>query len=225
MLFLFRENAADLFRHVRRQTQEQLLDQKIRTEDSAAPPGRRKKRPPKRLPHIARPSLPKDKTLDVEDFPEQLEEFAKDIKTFLKSLNEFPEFTDEAVNNSMNAFEADLKYWASCLKTYDGGFHILFASIRTNSNEGQFRYPAVQRYVHDLCGEMSDHLDTITSSLSMFLEIGESHPPPYLVWKLICYRYPNHSIRAEARRGQPPQPQYCSDLFLCRYGDNPPVQL
>ena len=45
----------------------------------------------------------------MEDFPEQLEEFAKDIKTFLKSLNEFPEFTDEAVNNSMNAFEADLK--------------------------------------------------------------------------------------------------------------------
>ena len=173
MLFLFRENAADLFRHVRRQTQEQLLDQKIRTEDSAAPPGRRKKRPPKRLPHIARPSLPKDKTLDVEDFPEQLEEFARDIKTFLKSVNEFPEFTDEAVNNSMNAFEADLKYWASCLKTYDGGLHILFISIGTKGNAGQFKYPAVQRYVHDLCGEMSDHLDTITSSLAMFLEIGE----------------------------------------------------
>ena len=120
ILFLFRENAADLFRHVRRQTQEQFHDQKARTEDSSAAPGERKKRQPKRLPHVERPSLPKDKTLDVEDFPEQLEEFAKDIKTFLKSLNEFPEFTDEAVNTSMHAFEADLKYWASCLKTYDG---------------------------------------------------------------------------------------------------------
>ena len=35
--------------------------------------------------------------------------FANDIKSFLKSLNEFPEFTDEVVNSSMNAFEADLK--------------------------------------------------------------------------------------------------------------------
>lgn len=52
--------------------------------------------------------------MDVEDFPEQLEEFAKDIKTFLKSLNEFPEFTDEAVNNSMNYFEADLKVSLPC---------------------------------------------------------------------------------------------------------------
>ncbi|KAL5499109.1 hypothetical protein ACEPAH_1627 [Sanghuangporus vaninii] len=154
ILFLFRENAANLFRRVPRQTADQLLDQRHRTEDSSTSTGHRK--PLKRLPHVARPSLPKDRVLDVEDFPEQLEEFARDIKTFLKSLNEFPEFTDEAVNNSMNAFEADLKYWASCLKTY----------------EGQFRYPAVQRYVHDLCGEMGDHLDTITSSLQMFLEIG-----------------------------------------------------
>ncbi|KAL5523027.1 hypothetical protein ACEPAF_1294 [Sanghuangporus sanghuang] len=154
ILFLFRENAANLFRRVPRQTADQLLDQRHRTEESSMSTGHRK--PLKRLPHVARPSLPKDRVLDVEDFPEQLEEFARDIKTFLKSLNEFPEFTDEAVNNSMNAFEADLKYWASCLKTY----------------EGQFRYPAVQRYVHDLCGEMGDHLDTITSSLQMFLEIG-----------------------------------------------------
>lgn len=120
VLFLFQENAADLFRRVRRPTQDQLQEQKNRTEESSAAPGERNRRLLKRLPHVARPSLPKDKTLDVEDFPEQLEEFAKDIKTFLKSLNEFPEFTDEAVNNSMNAFEADLKYWASCLKTYDG---------------------------------------------------------------------------------------------------------
>ena len=108
----------------------------------------------------------------MEDFPEQLEEFAKDIKTFLKSLNEFPEFTDEAVNSSMNAFEADLKYWASCLKTYEGSCLSCHLAPDTESFSGQFKYPAVQRYVHDLCGEMGDHLDTITSSLSMFLEIG-----------------------------------------------------
>jgi len=36
----------------------------------------------------------------------------------------------------------------------------------------QFRYPAVQRYIHDITGEMGDHLDSITSTLSMFIEIG-----------------------------------------------------
>lgn len=37
---------------------------------------------------------------------------------------------------------------------------------------GQFRYPAVQRYLHDLMSEMGEHLDSITSSLSVFIEIG-----------------------------------------------------
>lgn len=36
----------------------------------------------------------------------------------------------------------------------------------------QFKYPAVQRYLHDLTGEMGEHLDSITSSLSIFIEIG-----------------------------------------------------
>jgi WD repeat-containing protein 26 len=73
--------------------------------------------------------------------------------TFLDCLNEFPEFTDEAVNASIRAFDGDLRvrllaifllssqeshcdvcfcrgqYWASCLEAY----------------EGQLRYPAVER--------------------------------------------------------------------------------
>jgi hypothetical protein len=76
--------------------------------------------------------------------------------TFLNCLNEFPEFTDEAVNQSMRGFEADLKYWASCLAEY----------------KTQFRSPAVQRYVHDLTTEIGDHIDNITGTLSMFIEIG-----------------------------------------------------
>lgn len=159
VLFLFRENAADLFpTRVHKQSVDQLVDQKHRTEESSGATGKRKRNfHNRKLPHIARPTIPTgSKELTVEDFPEQLEAFANDIKSFLKSLNEFPEFTDEVVNNSMDAFEADLKYWASCLKTYSG----------------QFKFPAVQRYVHDLCGEMGDHLETISSSLAMFLEIG-----------------------------------------------------
>lgn len=38
-----------------------------------------------------------------------MEYFAKDIGTFLNCLNEFPEFTDEAVNTSILSFERDLQ--------------------------------------------------------------------------------------------------------------------
>lgn len=78
--------------------------------------------------------------LDPEEFPTQIGKLAHDVITFLHCLNEFPEFTDEAVNASIVAFEGDLKvcrfqgvyltfskktdvvwkYWASCLKAYEG---------------------------------------------------------------------------------------------------------
>lgn len=38
---------------------------------------------------------------------------------------------------------------------------------------GQFKYPAVQSYVHDLAGEMGVHLDSMTSSLAMFVDVGK----------------------------------------------------
>ncbi len=48
------------------------------------------------------------------------------------------------------------QYWASCLREYNG----------------QFRYPAVQRYIHDLTSEMGEHIDAISATLSMFIEVG-----------------------------------------------------
>lgn len=50
-----------------------------------------------------------------------------------------------------------MQYWSSCLNAY----------------EGQFKYPAVQRYLHDLTAEMGDHLDSITTSLAYFTEVGK----------------------------------------------------
>ena len=41
------------------------------------------------------------------------------------------------------------------------------------SSPDQFRSPAVQRYVHDLTTEIGDHIDNITGTLSMFIEIGK----------------------------------------------------
>ncbi|EKM57477.1 uncharacterized protein PHACADRAFT_206381 [Phanerochaete carnosa HHB-10118-sp] len=143
ILFLFRENAADLFpRKVQRQPHENVMNPNIRPRRKA------------KSVHTTSPTILDD--IDAEDFPDQLQGLAEDVITFLDCLNEFPEFTDEGVNSSIISLEGDLKYWASCLRAY----------------EGQFKYPAVQRYLHDLTSEMGEHLDSITSSLYIFIEIG-----------------------------------------------------
>ncbi|KAF8835950.1 WD40 repeat-like protein [Paxillus ammoniavirescens] len=149
ILFLFRENAANLYpRKIPRQPREALLNPNLM--DRRRRTNWRGQHPPP----IAKHHLGADLEPDV--LPSQFESFARDVVTFLNCLNEFPEFTDEAVNQSMRGFEADLKYWASCLAEY----------------KTQFRSPAVQRYVHDLTTEIGDHIDNITGTLSMFIEIG-----------------------------------------------------
>ncbi|KAG2030418.1 quinon protein alcohol dehydrogenase-like superfamily [Suillus americanus] len=148
ILFLFRDNAADLFpRKISRQQREFLVNPNLMDKKRKA---RRRKSMPGRVPANTEDSL------DLENLPEQFENFATALMTFLKCLNEFPEFTDEAVNTSIKSFEGDLKYWACCLQDY----------------RGQFKYPAVQRYVHDLTAEMGEHIDSITGTLSMFIEVG-----------------------------------------------------
>lgn len=56
----------------------------------------------------------------------------------------------------MIAFQRDLKYWASCLGEF----------------EGQFRFPGVVRYVHDLSIEIGEHIQVITSALVQFVQVG-----------------------------------------------------
>jgi len=38
---------------------------------------------------------------------------------------------------------------------------------------GQFKYPAVQRYLHDLSSDLGEHIENITSALSLFIEVGK----------------------------------------------------
>lgn len=148
--FLFRENAASLFpRKVSRHTRESLLNPNLMDRKRRRSTWRIHRPPP-----VTKLILEED--LQPETLPSQFESFANDVVTFLNCLSEFPEFNDEAVDQSMKAFEGDLKYWASCLNEY----------------KTQFRSPAVQRYVHDLTTEIGDHVDNITVTLSMFIEIG-----------------------------------------------------
>ncbi|KAJ7634736.1 hypothetical protein FB45DRAFT_989512 [Roridomyces roridus] len=151
ILFLYRENAADLFpRKISHATKESIETAKIKSRRR----GKSARARANTAPNVARPII--DENLDLENFPEQFEALAKGIVTFGRCLNEFPEFSDEAINASITSFEGDLRYWASCLQVYTG----------------QFRYPAVQRYIHDLTAEMGEHIDSITSTLVMFVEVG-----------------------------------------------------
>jgi hypothetical protein len=99
LLFLFRENAATLFpRKISRQPRETLVN-----------PNLMDRRRTWRGHQPSLKSMVTDGDLDPESFPGQFAGFAQDVVTFLNCLNEFPEFTDEAVNTSMRAFEVDLK--------------------------------------------------------------------------------------------------------------------
>ena len=103
LLFLYQENAADLFpRKVLHIVREPVADDPI---------GRRRRHfrrvKGKAQLHVPRPTVAEN--VDPESFPDQLEFLAKEVTTFLRCLNEFPEFTDEAVNASILSFEGDLK--------------------------------------------------------------------------------------------------------------------
>lgn len=59
-----------------------------------------------RLHRCAKPSRPPqhfsgpliNENVDLEDFPDQFKTLTKGVTAFMKCLNEFPEFTDKAVN-------------------------------------------------------------------------------------------------------------------------------
>lgn len=133
LLFLCRENAADLFprkiSHLARESA--TIDQGVESRESKNL--WRKSR--KVRAHVPRPIIAEG--LDLEGLPDVLQDLAEDVKTFLNRLDEFPEFTDDAVNGLLLSFERDLKvrnwpvdgrrylfhsiygkYWASCLREY-----------------------------------------------------------------------------------------------------------
>ncbi|KAK2461255.1 hypothetical protein APHAL10511_006782 [Amanita phalloides] len=151
LLYLYHDNATRLFPRMILRTEYGTVPD-ARFHDARRKKWKRFKY--KTPPHVARPMI--SEKLDIEQFPHYFDALASDVKTFLNSLNEFPEFTDEAVNLSILSFESDLKYWSSCLREY----------------KGQFRYPAVQRYLHELSSEMGEHINNITSALSIFIEVG-----------------------------------------------------
>lgn len=154
VLHIFRENAADHFPKFVKGKASESLDLAGGGSLDNLHVDKRRQRMLKRGAILRRPTMLPN--AEAEDLPHELEMLANDVKSFLNFLEEFPEFVDEAVNASITAFQYDLKYRASCLKEYPG----------------QFNFPAVRQYVHDLSGEMGHHLETITQALHDFVEVG-----------------------------------------------------
>ena len=96
ILFLFRENAANLY------------PRKIARQPRKALPNPNSMHQQRRAGHQVVKLILED-NLEPDTLPAQFESFSEDVAIFLNCLNESPEFTDEAVNESMRCFEADLK--------------------------------------------------------------------------------------------------------------------
>lgn len=148
---LFHENAADIF-------PTQIKSKAIDIEPLKPKTKRNKNNP--RARSNSRALLLRRSTVTVapelDTLPAELFALSRDVKAFLTHLEEFPEFVDEALNESITAFEMDLQYRADCLSEY----------------QDQFRWKAVQKYVHGVSMEMTLHLDIITRALQEFVANG-----------------------------------------------------
>jgi WD repeat-containing protein 26 len=164
VLFLFRENAANTFK------------EKVSSDrpEPIKPFSSRKKSKKRRLRathHTLRPRAPLES--DLEKFPEQFELLAKDLLSFLHFLHDIPEFTDEGLNSVVLALEADLKYWASCLKEFEGTTSSFCNPTFGSLSLGQFKFHAVGRYINNLTKEMDGHLEEIRDALRIFVKVGK----------------------------------------------------
>jgi len=70
-----------------------------------------------------------------------------------------------------------LQYWASSLKVYKGHYNLHlnchYYSHNLLCGKGQLKHElAIQRYLHDLMGEVSQHMLSIASALRLFVEVG-----------------------------------------------------
>ncbi|KAJ1311844.1 hypothetical protein OPQ81_010305 [Rhizoctonia solani] len=142
--YFFRENAAELF------------DAIPHAPNIGTRPYSARKRGKVRRHMAVGPENSKPWSTEIEDLPDEMEKLAKDLDVFLKRLNDVPEFTDEAVNASIMAFEGDLRYRASCLREF----------------EGQLKFVAVARYINDLTEDLAVHMESMMDSLNTFIDVG-----------------------------------------------------
>ena len=78
----------------------------------------------------------------------------------------------------------------------------------------------MQRYVHDLTTEIGDHIDNITGTLSMFIEIGECGGVMEKQCTDMLYRCPNNQVPSATCCVKSTKFIDCSDILLCGHRNN-----
>ena len=114
--FLLRNNAADLFpgRVEKQSTVARVFDAMHNPSHVARnKTSKRLRNVRQRAPPAVRKNPRLEPELRLEDIPGEIEGLAEDVAALLRNLNEFPEFTDEALDTSISAFEVDLRVRAS----------------------------------------------------------------------------------------------------------------
>ncbi|RPD69483.1 WD40 repeat-like protein [Lentinus tigrinus ALCF2SS1-7] len=147
ILRLFRENAAQLYPSITLRDAPEI--------EKRPTTSKRDKSWYRRAPWL-NDILPAVDTLGPEDFPDQLVYLARDFNTLLEYTNDFPESVDDRLNAAISLLDDDLKYWASCLRTY----------------KGQFRTPFVRRYLHSISSQLGEQFCQVASTLAFFTKTG-----------------------------------------------------
>lgn len=75
----------------------------------------------------------------------------------------------------------------------------------------------MQRYVHDLTTEIGDHIDNITGTLSMFIEIGECGGVMEKQCTDMLHRCPNNQIPSATCCVKSTKFVDCGDILLCSH--------
>ena len=99
---LYTTNAADLYPGAAFRTS---------TEPAIALDKRRRRRSGSKTPYLSSESSV-HMLDDLESFPDQLTMLADELLNLLGCVNEFPEFSDKAMNVCINSFVNDLKVWS-----------------------------------------------------------------------------------------------------------------
>ena len=109
-------------------------------------------------------------------------------------------------------------------------FHFNESLILTfgHRHKGKLKSPAVQRYLHELMVDVGEHLSSVSTALSMFIEVGQS---PHLHGHGVALRltldprsrYSNYPFRTTTRGEQFFESLDDRDILLCRHGDNPTI--
>jgi hypothetical protein len=103
---------------------------------------------------------------DPTPFSARLRALGESFRIFLERLEDFPDFEDKDVGESIQSLSSELLAKASCIEAYARESHLNEAAQDLSKNI------TAQYYIRDLMTEIERHLANVTSSLTVFVDTG-----------------------------------------------------